>query len=26
LEIDNLADLGLDSTVSGDGVTFVYFT
>ena len=26
LEIDNLADIGLDSTVSGDGVTFVYFT
>ena len=26
LEIDNLADIGLDSTVNGDGVTFVYFT
>ncbi len=26
LEIDNLADVGLDSTVSSDGVTFVYFT
>ena len=26
LEIDNLADIGLDSTVSTDGVTFVYFT
>ena len=26
LEIDNLADIWLDSTVSGDGVTFVYFT
>lgn len=26
LEIDNLADVNLDSTVSGDGVTFVYFT
>jgi hypothetical protein len=22
LQIDNLADIGLDSTVSGDGVTF----
>lgn len=26
LEIDNLADVYLDSTVSGDGVTFAYFT
>jgi hypothetical protein len=26
LEIDNLADVHLDSTVSGDGVTFAYFT
>jgi hypothetical protein len=24
LEIDNLSDIGLDSTVSGDGVTFLY--
>ena len=26
LQIDNLADVGLDSTVSGDGVTFVAFS
>lgn len=26
LPIDNLADVGLDSTVAGDGVTFVYTT
>jgi hypothetical protein len=26
LEIDNLADVNLDSTVNGDGVTFAYFT
>ena len=26
LQIDNLADIGLDSTVSGDGVTFVAFS
>lgn len=26
LEIDNLADVYLDSTVSGDGVTYAYFT
>lgn len=24
IDIDNLADIGLDSTVSGDGVTFIY--
>ena len=26
LEIDDLADVNLDSTVSGDGVTFLYLT
>ena len=26
LEIDNLNDINLDSTVSGDGVTYSYFT
>lgn len=26
IEIDNLADVYLDSTVNGDGVTFAYFT
>ena len=26
LQIDNLADVGLDSTVSGDGVTFMAFS
>lgn len=26
LEIDNLADVYIDSTVNGDGVTFAYFT
>jgi hypothetical protein len=26
LQIDNLADIGLDSTVSGDGVTFAAFS
>ena len=26
LQIDNLADIGLDSTVSGDGVTFMAFS
>jgi hypothetical protein len=26
LQIDNLADIGLDSTVSGDGVTFTTFS
>jgi len=26
LQIDNLADIGLDSTVSGDGVTFTAFS
>lgn len=26
LQIDDLADIGLDSTVSGDGVTFLYGT
>jgi hypothetical protein len=26
LQIDNLADIGLDATVSGDGVTFMAFS
>jgi hypothetical protein len=26
LQIDNLADIGLDATVSGDGVTFTAFS
>jgi hypothetical protein len=26
LEIDNLADVFIDSTVNGDGVTFAYFS
>jgi hypothetical protein len=26
LQIDNLADVGLDSMVSGDGVTFMAFS
>lgn len=26
LEIDNLADIYIDSTVNGDGVTYAYFT
>lgn len=26
LEVDDLLDIYLDSTVSGDGVTYVYFT